>query len=252
MLAAPPSHGRGAGSRRPRRAGRRRGSVRRRRPAAGSRGRRGRRPDRARAEITEVDHAAEGAALGEDVGRVQVAVQPHRRARPDRRGDGVLPDRADGVRVGDQPHLRGGRESVGERVGVVGQWSPAAVVAQGCPFGSRSVKGRQEGGQGVGRVRGVRHGHAVGGLAGHPGGDDPGTREPLGGLSDALRYGNRQRQARGEDGQPGVLLAQQRVRGRRRPGQPDGEVLAQPPQLVVPAAGTEPHGAVRQVGVLIA
>ncbi len=114
------------------------------------------------------------------------------------------------------------------------------------------MKGRQEGGEPFGRVGGVRGRGAVGGLAGHPGGDDPGAREPLGGLADALRDGNGQRQGRGEGGQPGVFLAQQRVRGRRRPGQPDGEVLPEPPQLVVPATGAEPHGAVRQIGVLVA
>ncbi len=48
----------------------------------------------------------------------------------------------------------------------------------------------------------------------------------------------------GEGGQPGVLLAQQRVRGLRRPGQPDGEVVAEPPQLVVPAMRAEPHGVI--------
>jgi hypothetical protein len=49
-----------------------------------------------------------------------------------------------------------------------------------------------------------------------------------------------------------VLLAQQRVRGPRRPGQPDGEVVAEPPQLVVPAARAEPHRAIGQVGMLVA
>ena len=36
----------------------------------------------ARAEVTEVDHCAEGAVCGEDVGRVQIGVEPQRRARP--------------------------------------------------------------------------------------------------------------------------------------------------------------------------
>jgi hypothetical protein len=48
-----------------------------------------------------------------------------------------------------------------------------------------------------------------------------------------------------------VLLAQQGVRGLRRPGQPDGEVVAEPPQLVVPATRAELKGTIGQVGVLI-
>jgi hypothetical protein len=77
-------------------------------------------------------------------------------------------------------------------------------------------------------------------------------RKQSGGLAEALRDGNRQREARGEGGQPGVLLAQQLVRVLRRPGQPDDEVVAEPPELVVPAPRAEPHRVIGQVGVLIA
>ena len=41
--------------------------------------------------LAEVDHAAEGAVRGEDVGGVQVAVEPQRRAWPGGRVDGVVP-----------------------------------------------------------------------------------------------------------------------------------------------------------------
>lgn len=78
----------------------------------------------ARAEIAEVDHAAEGALRGEDVGRMQVAVEPQCRARPGGCGDGVFPDRADGIRIGDQPQLGGRSELLGERLGTLGQRPP--------------------------------------------------------------------------------------------------------------------------------
>jgi hypothetical protein len=52
---------------------------------------------------------------------MQVAVEPQRRARPAGRGGGVLPDGADGVRVGHQPRLRGRGELPGESLGTVGQ-----------------------------------------------------------------------------------------------------------------------------------
>jgi hypothetical protein len=61
---------------------------------------------------------------------MEVGVEPERRARPLGRGDRVVPDGADGVRVVDQSSLGGGGESRGELVGVVGQW-PAAVAAGG-------------------------------------------------------------------------------------------------------------------------
>ncbi|GIF47115.1 hypothetical protein Afe04nite_16540 [Asanoa ferruginea] len=68
----------------------------------------------------------------------------------------------------------------------------------------------------------------------------------------ALRDRDRQRQARGKRGQPGGLFAQQRVRGAGRPGQPDRQVVAEPPQLVVPAPRTQANRPVGEVGVLVA
>ena len=130
---------------------------------------------------------------------MQIAVEPQRRARPLGRGNGVFPDRADGIRFGEQPQLDGRGELLGELLGTVGQRRPSAA-AEGRPVGGRSVKGCQEGGQGAGRLRGTCGGSAVGRRAGHPGGDDPGSRKPLGGLAEALRDGNGQGKARGEIG----------------------------------------------------
>jgi len=94
----------------------------------------------ARAEVAEVDHTAEGAAGGEDVGRVQVGVNPQRRARPSRRGDRVVPDGADRVRVVDQASFGGGGKPFGELVGAVGQWA-AAVPALRRAGGGGPVQG---------------------------------------------------------------------------------------------------------------
>ena len=204
-----------------------------------------------RAEIAEVDHAAECAVRGEDVSRVQVPVEPQRRACPAWRSDRVVPDRANGVRVGNQPQIGGLGEVAGEAFREVGQ-SSAPAPAGRRPGRGGLVQGRQEGGQGIGRLRAARGGGTVGGLAQDPGSNDPRPGKSLGGFAEALRDWDRQGQARGEGGQPGVLLAQQRICGPRRPGQPDGEVAAEPPQLVVPAARAELQGAIGQVGVLVA
>jgi hypothetical protein len=55
------------------------------------------------AEGTEVDHAAQGAVCCQDVGRVQVGVDPHVRVRPCGCGDRVVPDGVGGVHVGISP-----------------------------------------------------------------------------------------------------------------------------------------------------
>jgi hypothetical protein len=56
-------------------------------------------------QVAEIDYAAEVAILGEDVGWVQIPVQPDRWPGPPRRGDCVMPDRLDSVRVRNQPQL---------------------------------------------------------------------------------------------------------------------------------------------------
>lgn len=202
----------------------------------------------ARAQGPEVDDAAEGAVAGEDVGGVQVGVEPQRRAVPGGCGDGVLPDRTGGVRVRDQAQTGGFGKLRGEAVGVVGEWSAGA---RRCSGRGGAVKGGEEGRQGPGGC-GAGGGCQVGGGTRDPEGDGPGAGEPVRGLAQPLRHGDGQREAGREGGQPGVFLAQQIARPLGRPGQPDGQVVAEPPQLVVPAAGTQAQRAVREVGVLLA
>jgi hypothetical protein len=55
------------------------------------------------AQVAEINDAAKVPILGEDVGRVQIPVQPDRWPAPPRRGECVIPDRLDPVRVRNQP-----------------------------------------------------------------------------------------------------------------------------------------------------
>jgi hypothetical protein len=70
-------------------------------------------------------------------------------------------------------------------------------------------------------------------------------------LTEALGNGDWQGQERGQDGKPGVLLEQQRICCLGLPGEPDGEIVAEPPQLVVPTACAERERTVSQVGLLV-
>lgn len=184
---------------------------------------------------------------------MQVAVQPQCRAGPFGRGGGVLPDRADGVRVANQPQLGGRGEPLGEVFGSVGRRPPPPPRYR--PAGAPS---------GAGRCRAVRKAAKVTAasaarVAGARSAGSPGTqvvtiqgRENR--SEDSPRRcgtGIGRGRCGGEDGQPGVFLAQQHVRGPRRPRQPDGEIVAEPPHLVVPATRSAPQGAIRQVGVLL-
>src|SRR5699024_6164717 len=100
-------------------------------------------------------------------------------------------------------------------------------------------------------LRSICGGSKIGGCARQPGGDDPGSWKALRGFPQAERDRNPQRKTWGKDGQPGVFLAQQRARELCCPGQPDSEVIAEPPQLVVPTSGSETQRVLRQVRVLV-
>lgn len=113
------------------------------------------------------------------------------------RSDGQFP----GL-VGDGPSV--GHRDAGPFEGVgPGRLLRARRRGPGCRrrlFGGRLVQSGQEGGQGVGSLRGARDGGAVGRLARHPGGDDPGSWKQGGGLAEALRDGNRQRRRGAREG----------------------------------------------------
>lgn len=83
---------------------------------------------------------------------MQVAVQPKSWACPVRRGGSVFPDRADGVRVANQPQLGGRGESSGEVFGGVGQRATTVSVC-GRPVGGGTAKSCQEGGQVTGAAK---------------------------------------------------------------------------------------------------
>jgi len=53
-------------------------------------------------------------------------------------------------------------------------------------------------------------------------------------------------------GNQACFLAQQHVPRPGCPGQPDGEVVAEPPQLIVPATRAQTDRVIGEVGVLVA
>src|SRR5699024_7771878 len=138
----------------------------------------------------------------------------------------------------------------GELLEVVEQ-RPTTITPDGRRARGGPVKSRQKGGQVVGRLRSICGGSKIGGRARQPGGDDPGAWKALRGFLQAERDRNPQRKTWGKDGEPGVFLAQQRVRELGCLGQPDSEVIAAAAQLVVPTSGSETRRVRRQVRVLV-
>ena len=114
------------------------------------------------------------------------------------------------------------------------------------------MKGGQESRQGIGGLGSASRRGAVSRFAGDPGSDNPMAREPPGRLAQTLRNRYRQWEARRYSRQQGVLLEEQLVCVLSGPGQPDRKVVAEPPQLIVPATSTERQRQVGQVGVLFA
>jgi hypothetical protein len=66
-----------------------------------------------------------------------------------------------------------------------------------------------------------------------------------------LGNGNRERQQRGECGNPRVLGEQLRIRFIGLPGDPDGEVVTKSPQLVGPTARSELERSIGEIGMLV-
>ncbi len=114
------------------------------------------------------------------------------------------------------------------------------------------MQGCQQSRQGIGGLGTASRRCAVSRFTGDPGGDNPRAREPLGRLAETLRNRYLQREARRYGRQQGVLLEEQLVCVLSGPRQPDREVVAEPPQLVVPAASAKRHRQAGQVGVLFA
>ena len=114
------------------------------------------------------------------------------------------------------------------------------------------MQGCQESRQGIGCLGAASRGGTVSRLTGDPGSDNPSAREPLGRLAETLRNGYRQWEARRYGRQQGVLLEEQLVCVLSGPRQPDRKVIAETPQLIVPATSTKRQRQVGQVGVLFA
>ena len=129
---------------------------------------------------------------------------------------------------------------------------PSPASASGRVVRRGQMQGCQEGRQGIGCLGTASRGGAVSRFTGDPGSDDPGVREPPGRLAQTLRNRYRQWQARRYGRQQGVLLEEQLACAMSGPGQPDREVVAESPQLVVPATSSQCQRQAGQVGVLFA
>jgi len=205
-----------------------------------------------RAHVAEVDHAAEGAVPGQKIRRVQVPVQPQSRTFPVRRSQRIIPDLAYRVRVANQSAIGCLLEGIREASADTGQRATPAVSASRRAVRRGLMQGGQESRQGVGCLGAAGRGGTVSGFTGDPGRDDPRAREPRGRLAQSLRNGYRQGEARRYGRHPGVLPEEQFARVLSGPGQPDRKVVAEPPQLIVPATSTKPQRQAGQVGVLFA
>ena len=176
---------------------------------------------------------------------MQVAVHPERQALPLGRSDGVVPHGPDivGEVVGD------GVEEVVETVraplGVV-----AAVLTDRCVSGRLHVECLEEARQRVGRVVAAADRGVVQWLAGNPRHDGPGLRETRGRFTDPHGVRDRERQSRGQDGQPPALLALE-IRGTFCPRHAHGQLVSKAPLLVDPPAHYFADGQPCKVRVLL-
>ena len=139
-----------------------------------------------------------------------------------------------------------------EALADIGQRATSVVPASRRALRRGLMQGCQESRQGIGCLGTASRGGAVSRLTSNPGSDNPSAREPLGRLAQTLRNRYRQWEARRHSRQQGVLLEEQFVCGLSGPGQPDRKVVAEPPQLIVPATSTKRQRQVGQVGVLFA
>lgn len=183
---------------------------------------------------------------------MQVPVQPQGRTRPVRRSQRVIPDLAYGVRVGNQPAIGCLLQQMREAFADTGQRATPAVPASRRVVRRGLMQGYQESRQGIGCLGTASRRGAVSRFAGDPGRDNPRAREPPGRLAETLRNRYLQGEARRYGRQQGVLLEEQLVCLTGGPGQPDRKVVAEPPQLIVPATSTKRQRQAGQVGVLFA
>jgi hypothetical protein len=149
-------------------------------------------------DVTEVDHAADAAAMDQDVGGVKVAVQPHWGPVPHRRHDCSLPHAHHGPAVDqaaqDAQVLGDGRAAVRER--------NAAAGVDGGVRRSGNVQGPQEPAQADRSVPQVSRRIPRGNLPGQEWDDTPRPRVARARLPDPRRRRNWQRQPRLKNWEP--------------------------------------------------
>ncbi len=175
-------------------------------------------------------------------------MQPERRALVVGGGARVRPDRPDRRCVGGEA---GRFEDPDPALELLLEFGERFAAGAGGRVGrGGAVQGPEEAGQDARGVRRAGDGGAVARLARDPGGDGPRAREAVGRRTRPEGARDRQREPRGEPGEPLQLLAQQlrRALGARHA---DGELVAEPPELVVPAAGDRAQREGGEVRVLL-
>ncbi len=189
--------------------------------------------------VAEVDHGGQPAVPGDDVRRMQVAVQPERRSGPRRRVQCGPPDGGEGRGVRDQA----GGESAGHRIRPRLERHAANRVRGGVRR-SLDVQVANEAGELDGERAVLVEGGVRRELSVDPARDAPLPRETIARRAGA--HGDRDRHVdEGSDhGEPGVLVLDElRCNGAAR--DPHGVFEPQPVDRVVPAVRDK---AQRQVG----
>jgi hypothetical protein len=202
---------------------------------------RGRVPGR---DVAEVDHGADLAVAHQDVQRVQVAVQPHRRSGEPRRR----------YRVREHAQRRGPVHPFPDRLQVLAEnIFPFADPHAAERVHRRVIRGRhvqraQEGAHRR-RRRGPVQRRNAGGLTGQVWHERPRPGVPQGRRADPFGIRDWDWKFSREPGQPALLVADDLgTEGTAR--QPRDEPVTDPEQCVVPSVREERHGQRRQVRVL--
>ena len=181
----------------------------------------------------EVDDRGEPTLAGQQVSDGHVTVEPHVGPVP-RRGQRCLPD-AVVVEVELRQAAAGlvvvrRERAAAEEAVRAGPWALAGVHSHGAPRGTRPGR----------RANRSSSMAAATGVPVDPAADRPRAREVGGRGAERDRFGHRQRQLRGEHGQPALLLVDRRHVGLGR-GQAHRELGPEPVGAVVPAVRLDRH-----------
>src|SRR6516164_9202553 len=197
-------------------------------------------------EVSEVDHGADLARTDQDVGGVQVAVDPGRWPGPGIRFRGGVPDSTGGPGFGAASYQA---EVLGDPAGPARERTAAERIDR-CIRWSRDVQRREELAERDGGRGQVIGGRQRGDLAREEGHHAPVPRVTAGGPADPDRRGDRQRKPGSEHGQPALLMHHQ-FGGKGAPRQPREQVRADRADHVVPPIRQHPQRQAGEIRVLL-